>query len=125
MKVLARLEYVPSFNFSDFSVCEHCVYGKHVRKPHKRKLVQREREKLELVHSDVCGPMPTLSLGGASYFVTFIDDATRKIWVYPIRHKDDALKAFQKFLALAENESGKKLKCLRTDNGGEYVGKVF
>jgi len=68
MKVLARLEYVPLFNFSDFSVYEHCVYGKRVRKSHKRKLVQRKREKLELVRSDVCGLMPTLSLGATSYF---------------------------------------------------------
>ena len=77
------------------------------------------------MHSDVCGPMPVLSLGGALYFVTFIDDATRKVWVYILKRKDEVLATFQKFLALVENQSGKKLRCLRTDNGGEYVSHAF
>ena len=78
-----------------------------------------------LVHSDVCGPMPVKSLGGASYFVTFIDDSTRKVWVYPLRHKDEVFSTFQKFLDFVENQSGKKLKSLRIDNGGEYISKEF
>jgi hypothetical protein len=44
--------------------------------------VPRESNPLDLVHSDICGPMPHQSLGGASYFVTSIDDATRKVWAY-------------------------------------------
>ena len=63
--------------------------------------------------------------GGVSYFITFIDDATRKVWVYPMARKDDAFQRFQKFLAFVENLLGKKLKCLRTDNGGEYVSHEF
>ena len=64
--------------------------------------------------------MPNLSLGGASYFMTFIDDYSRKVWVYFLKHKDEALSVFKTFVTLVENQSGKKLKCLRTDNGGEY-----
>ena len=69
--------------------------------------------------------MPPLSMGGHEYFVTFIDDATRKVWLYFIRRKDEVFGAFQKSVALVENETGKKLKSLRSDNGGEYSPKYF
>lgn len=69
--------------------------------------------------------MPTKSLGGASYFVNFIDDSTRKVWVYTLQSKDQVFSTCQKFLSLDENQSGRKLKCFRTDNGGEYVSQIF
>ena len=124
MKTLAHFGYLPVLSFSDFSLCEHCIYGKQTRTMHLP-LNRKHVEPLELVHSDVCGPMPTKSLGGTSYFVTFIDDSTRKVWVYPLKHKDDVFSTFQKFLVLVENQSGNKLKGLRSDNGGEYVSKEF
>ena len=55
---------------------------------------EKERQPLELIHSDVCGPMPTRSLGGAQYFVTFIDDATCKVWVYDVNSKDETFSVF-------------------------------
>jgi transposase InsO family protein len=65
------------------------------------------------------------SLGGSYYYVTFIDDATRKTWVYCIRKKYDVFDTFKKWKALVENETRNKLKCLRSDNGGEYCNKEF
>ena len=64
-------------------------------------------------------------VGGHEYFATFIDDATRKVWVYFIKRKDEVFCAFQKFVALVENQTGKQLKCLCSNNGGEYVSKIF
>ena len=61
----------------------HCLFGKHTQTPHEGVLSVKSSQ-LDLVHSDVC-EMPQLSLGGKKYFVSFIDDATRKVWVYPIR----------------------------------------
>ena len=61
--------------------CETCLEGKLSRKPFQRSS-WRAREKLQLVHSDICGPMPEKSLNGSRYFVTFIDDSTRFCWVY-------------------------------------------
>ena len=84
MKELSRFGYLPAFNFSDFSVCEHYLYGKQTQSPHK-KGSSRKTKRLHLVHSDVCGPMPMASMGGELYFVTFIDDFSRKVWVYPLR----------------------------------------
>ena len=64
-------------------------------------------------------------LGGASYFVSFIDDSTRKVWAYPIRTKDRVFSIFSDWLAMVENQTGRKLKCLRTDNGGEFKSDEF
>ena len=86
--------------------------------------LQQRLTPLDLVHSDVC-QMPQLSMGGHEYVVTFIDDATRKVWVYFIKRKDEVFGAFQNFVALVENQTSKKLKCLHSDNGGEYVSKIF
>ena len=70
------------------------------------------------MHTDTC-EMPNLSLGGAKYFVIFIDDGTRKVWASPLRSKSDTFTKFKKWLALVENQTGKTLKCMRSDNGGE------
>ena len=86
MQILSQFGYIPGLNFSNFLVCEHCLYGKQAINSHS--IVSKKRcESLELVHSDVCGPMPTVTLGGASYFVTFIDDFSRKVWAYPLKRK--------------------------------------
>mgnify|MGYP000397332256 CR=1 FL=1 len=69
--------------------------------------------------------MPHQSLSGALYFVSFIDDSTRKVWAYSIRTKDQVFVIFSDWLAMVENQSGRKLKCLRTDNGGEFKSEEF
>ena len=123
MEQLAHFGYLPSLKFSDLKKCEFCLYGRQVQIPHKRASNQK-LQLLELVHTDVC-EMPTVSLGGAKYILSFIDDATRKVWVYTLKRKSDTFTAFTKFVALVENETGKKLKALRSDNGGEYLSKEF
>ena len=91
--------------------------------PHK-KILGKKEARLELVHTDVC-EMLELSLGGARYYLSFIDDTTRKVWVYPLKSKSDTFSTFQKFVSLVENQTGQKLKSLRSDNGGEYLSKAF
>ena len=84
--------------------------------------------RFDLVHSNVCGLMPHQSLGGASYFVSFIDDSIRtkdQVWAYPIRTKDQVFSIFTDWLAMVENQTGRKLKCLRSDNGGEFKSEEF
>ena len=86
---------------------------------------ERKSNILDLVYSDVCGPMEIESIGGNKYFVTFIDDAFQKLWVYILRTKDQVFQVFQKFHTLIKRETGRKLKRLRTDNGGEYTSREF
>ena len=85
----------------------------------------RAVRKLQLVHSDVCGPMQTPSFGHYLYFVTFIDDYSRHAWVYPLKSKSEVFLCFKQFVCLAGNLSGCKVDTLRSDRGVEYMSKQF
>ena len=102
-----------------------CLTGKQSRKSISKVRSHESTEILELVHSDVAGPFRIQSLRGARYFVTFIDNFSRKTWVYFMTSKDQVFEKFKLFLYASERLSGKKLKILRSDNGGEYVSKIF
>ncbi|KAF6203143.1 hypothetical protein GE061_003559 [Apolygus lucorum] len=103
-----------------FKRCIACIKGKHSRLPFKSSKF-RAKEKLELVHSDVCGPMSVDSWSGSRFALTFTDDCTRKTFVYMMKHKSEVKEIFREFKALVENQTNKKIRILRTDNGTEYV----
>ncbi|KAL4341003.1 hypothetical protein GQ457_08G035090 [Hibiscus cannabinus] len=115
---------LPMLNISD-DKCDSCQLGKSHRLPFSLDGVKRANMKLELVHSDLCGPMKTSSMNGSKYFLLFIDDLTRMCWVYFLKSKLNVLSTFKEFKIFAENQSDCKLKVLRTDNGGEYVSNEF
>jgi hypothetical protein len=69
--------------------------------------------------------MKTTSHGGARYFLTFIDDFSRKIHVYFFKTKREAFEKFKQYKVLLENEIGHKIKVLRSDNEGEFMSKKF
>jgi hypothetical protein len=106
-------------------ICDGCIFGKQHRESFPVGKSYREKTPLEIVHLDNCGPMQTPSIGGSTYFLTFIDDFSRKTWIYFLKHKSDALGCFQKFKSLVEKQSGYYIKCLRTDKGGEYISREF
>ena len=74
--------------------CERCVEGKQARQPFPSDGGTRETKVLDLVHLDVCGPMRTTSMGGGRYFLTFIDDFSRKVWVYVLKSKREVFEKF-------------------------------
>ena len=86
---------------------------------------KRANKILELVHSDVFGPMSAPSLGNFVYYVSFIDEFSRNTWIYFLTKKSKSFDRFQEFKALVENQTEKKIKVLRTDNGGEFYKKEF
>ena len=94
---------------TELSFCEGCLAGKMCRKPFSAVGEIRSIRKLQLVHSDVCGPMHTHSIGGAKYFVTFIDDYTRCCAVYFMKHKSEVFDKFKEFEATTTNEVGKAI----------------
>eukprot|EP01018_Ginkgo_biloba_P033834 Gb_09514 [translate_table: standard] len=105
-------------------ICEGRIYGKQHRDSFLASKF-KAREPLELVHTDLCGTMRTLSMGKARYFMTFIDDYTKKIWVYFLKEKSEAFMKFFEFRAMEERQSGYKLRVLRSDNAGEYISNEF
>jgi hypothetical protein len=88
MQILHKINLLPDLKQIDLDFCEHCVYGKHKRVIFLRVKKEKKSERLELVHTDVWGLTHISSLGGSHYYVTFINDATRKTWVYCIRQKN-------------------------------------
>ncbi|KAM7489607.1 hypothetical protein LguiB_027091 [Lonicera macranthoides] len=106
-------------------VCEECAVGKQHRSQFSQGKSWRAKNVLELVHSDICGPINPSSNGGKRYLITFIDDYTRKTWVYFLQNKSEAFSAFKSFKARVENEAKRSIKTLRTDRGGEYCSKEF
>lgn len=105
--------------------CEACMLGKQQRKSFPKESQNRSKAPLELVHADLCGKMTTMALGGSSYFMLLVDDHSRKMWVYFLRDKADALEKFKVWHKLVMNENTTKLKKLRTDRGGEFCSTEF
>ena len=89
MQILQKINLFPDLKQMDLDLCEHCVYGKQKRVIFLRVGKEKKNETLELVHTGVWGPCQVSSLGGSHYYITFIDDETRKTWVYFIRHKSN------------------------------------
>src|SRR4051812_32522015 len=104
-------------------ICEPCLSGKMHAHPFPSS-ENRSSSLLELIHSDVKGPLPK-SASGFLYWVTFIDDYSRFRVIYPLKSKDGVFAAFQDFKAYAENHTGCKIKNLRDDKGGEYMSNAF
>ena len=104
--------------------CEGCKEGKQNREP----FPEGEgvpRKKLELVQTDIKGPINPPCFGGFRYFLTFLDVCSRKNWVYLLKHKHEAFNHFKHWKAHAERHGECKVKTLRSDQGGEYTSTQF
>ncbi|RDY00296.1 hypothetical protein CR513_16554, partial [Mucuna pruriens] len=100
LNCLAKKGMLLGLKNAKFEKCSHCMDGKQTRVSFKKHSPSRKSEFLELVHSDVCGPLK----------------------VYTLKLKDQVLEKFKHFQALFERQSGKKVKCIHSYNGGEYYG---
>ena len=103
----------------EFFTCDACTAGKITALPFPKK-AERASAPLERVHTDLFGPTRTATLGGAKYMLTFTDDYTRWTETYLIREKSDVTLKFHEYKNYAENHTGRKIKRVRSDNGGEY-----
>jgi hypothetical protein len=101
--------------------CANCMKGKQQREVFPKKSSRRASIKLELIHSDICGPINLESNEKKRYFITSTDDLTMKTWIYFLNEKFEALTMFQKFKVMIENESNHKIQWLKTDRGGSTL----
>lgn len=111
------------YKTDSFIPCNACIEGKLPRLPFPKKSYSRATQVLGLIHTDLCGPMSCASFSGAKYFLTFIDDYSRKTFIYFLQSKDQVFEYFKQFKALVENETGNKIKIVRSDNRGKYINK--
>jgi len=102
---------IPKLKEDNEGTCKGCALGKNVKKPFARSDTI-SKEVLDLIHSDVCGPMDVTSLGGHQYYVTFIDDFSRKTWLYLLKKKYKVFEKFQEFKNEVENLVETKIKIL-------------
>ncbi|GKB64791.1 retrotransposon protein, putative, ty1-copia subclass [Tanacetum coccineum] len=126
-KHIEKLQHDGLFNSTDinsFEKCVSCMSGKMARKSYSHQ-VERAKDLLGLIHTDVYGPFRTVSRQRASYFVTFIDDFSRYGYVYLLKHKHEVLETFKVFQKEVENQLRKTIKSLCYDRGGEYISQEF
>ncbi|KAL6348428.1 hypothetical protein AAG906_005736 [Vitis piasezkii] len=105
----------------DFQFCIECIKGKKTNM--SKKDANRCSDVLEFLHTDICGPFPTLFWNGQQYFITFIDDYSRYGHLYLIHEKSQSLDVFKNFKFEVENQLSKKIKAVKSDRGGEYYGR--
>ena len=103
LQVMLNREQLPGLQSADLEFCEHCLHGKQKRVSFLKHGHDKKMTPLELVYSDVFGPTEVTSYGGANFFVSFLDDCTRKVWVYMMSRKFEVFSKFKFFKALAEN----------------------
>ena len=106
--------------------CDSCEYAKTMHKA-----IKKEREAppaqafSEEVHTDVWGPSPTYSMGGWRYYVSFTDDYSRYTKLEVLKTKDQAFEAYKSFAAWSHTQHSVRIKCLRSDRGGEFTSREF
>jgi len=95
MKIMHSKGKLQGLQSVKIDMCEDCILGKQKRVSFQTSGRTPRKERLELVHLEFWGPTTTPSIGGKQYFVTFIDDYSRKVWVYFSKHKSEVFKVFK------------------------------
>uniref|UniRef100_A0A6V7M0T8 Integrase catalytic domain-containing protein n=1 Tax=Bracon brevicornis TaxID=1563983 RepID=A0A6V7M0T8_9HYME len=106
---------------NEIQVCSSCIKGKLSRKPFPKESLSKTTKRLELLHMDLCGPMPTKTVGGRRYLMTIIDDFSRYTFVYLLTEKSQDERVIRDFIAEMKTQYGEKPKCFRSDRGGEFM----
>jgi hypothetical protein len=121
IKRLVNDGVLKALDFTNLGTCVDCIKGKQTTKTTKG--AKRSYEILEIIHTDICGPFPTPCLNGQRYFISFIDDHTRSMYLYLLNDKAEPLNAFNTYKVEVEKQKEKKIKIVRSDRGGEYYGR--
>lgn len=116
---------IEPFDEKQLTLRQPCIEGKQHKEKFPKQGARRANELLELIHSDICGPMQVGTHLGYLYFITFIDDLSRFCHVYLMKQKSEAFLKFQLYKSYVENQTHHKIKILRTDQGGEYLSNEF
>ena len=119
-----KVKGIPNIKKPEVGLCKNCQIEKMGKTSFKSKNYQFE-DILEIVHTDLCGPIGIESYIGEKFFILFVDDYSRMMAVMYLRNKSEAFEKFKWYLARVEKEIGKRLKCLRSNRGGEFISHEF
>ena len=104
--------------------CENCILGKQHRLSFNLS-TYKSKSILDYVHANLWGPAKVQTQGGNRYFISIIDDYSRKVWICLLKQKNDAFVEFKQWKLLVENQTNKQVKALRTDNGLKFCNVEF
>ena len=126
LKVLKEITTrVPDFSVKHYEVYRGCALDKYTKLPFPAS-DNKSTGILDLIHIDVSGRMSHVSLGGYQYYVIFINDYSRRTWIYFLKTKGEVFSRFKEFESLVEKQTSRKIWVLRSDNGGEYTdGRIL
>uniref|UniRef100_A0AAV1UZQ8 Integrase catalytic domain-containing protein n=1 Tax=Peronospora matthiolae TaxID=2874970 RepID=A0AAV1UZQ8_9STRA len=114
---------IPAIDQPTLSLCGGCMKGKQTVATFPHCSSSKTSRVLELVHTDVMGPMTNPSKGGANYVLTFVDDYARYVVTYFLKKKSEVAIKLSEFMNFYENQWGERMKCLRPDNRTEFVNQ--
>jgi transposase InsO family protein len=126
--ILSGRSLSPTHSNNPPPACNACHLGKSHRASLPKVSTSHSKAPLELVHTDICGPFRIPSFGGARYFILFIDDYSRYVWVRPLGRRSEAIAAFKIYKAQAEllhSQAGHRIKQVRFDGAGEFSSGEF
>jgi hypothetical protein len=103
--------FLESLYYESFDTCEPCLMGKMTKTPFSETM-ERATDLLEIIHTDVYGPMSIEMHGGYRYVLTFMDDLSRYGYIYLMKHKSETFEKFKEFQSEVENQRDKKIKFL-------------
>ncbi|CAL9004938.1 unnamed protein product, partial [Prunus brigantina] len=107
-------------SFDSSHVCDVCPLAKQTRQPFGLSSISTTFP-FALIHCDIWGPNRQTSLSGAHYFLTIVDDFSRFTWVFLMKHKSDTQQLLKDFFGYVSTQFHAKIRCIRTDNGGEFL----
>uniref|UniRef100_A0A2N9GQ99 Integrase catalytic domain-containing protein n=1 Tax=Fagus sylvatica TaxID=28930 RepID=A0A2N9GQ99_FAGSY len=106
------------------SHCKHCLAGKMHQLPFTVS-TNKVTAPFQLVHADLWGPAPSVSLNGFKFYLVLVDEYTKFTWVYLLTHKSETFTLFKQFTALVQNQFKQSVQIFRTDCGGEFTSTAF
>lgn len=111
---------------TEATICESCEWAKGMRKA-ITKVREEERSAAvgEEIHSDLWGPAPVETIARKKYYVSFTDDYSRYTTIYFLQTKDETFSSYQLYEAWLLTQHHTRIKCLRSDRGGEYLSEEF
>ena len=124
MKKLHADGLLESLDYESFDTCVPCLMGKMTKTPFSGTM-ERATNLLEIIHSDVCGPMSVEARGGYRYVLTFMDDLSGYVYIYLMKHKSETFEKFKEFQSEVENQRDKKIMFLQSDRGEQYLSHKF
>ncbi|GJZ53259.1 retrovirus-related pol polyprotein from transposon TNT 1-94, partial [Tanacetum coccineum] len=116
---------LPKFKYHKEHLCPSCEQGKSKRASHPPKPVPNSKQRLHLLHMDLCGPMRIASINGKRYVLVIVDDYSRYTWVHFLRSKDEAPEVIKTFLKRITVLLQSPVIIIRTDNGTEFKNQIL